>query len=502
MSFASRFAVPLLVLAPFIAATPARADTTADGAAALQAQIRAWVAGLTGPAVDLGSHAVRVTPAGDAYRFELPLTGPVGNTGWVITGEPITAIAKPLDKGAWTITSIQLPTPLRVDRTEAPDGKPYSWMLALAGQQVHGQFDPTLATGSRFEGTLRGYSSLSQTAAGTHSSHYDRYVWNGSWVPAGDGRVTVSNQVQGHNLTVFIDAAARNRSITATVGTIRSSGRIERLSFERLGAIVRTVSGLVPTATQAASTAAVPNSIAPDDRTRLHDLVAALRDLLGGVQAQTKLERIRVDVGGQRGTLASLTIGSHAAAPGGMLNASFNLAVEGFDSPLVPQGPLHDYLPRRIALTPRVSGVPADDLMSLLDRAIDGADKDSLQAEALGLLAKGPLKIGLEDVAIDLGAATLKANGSVTIAAVDDIKGSARIDAVGLDTLIHSANTVPQLASAAPFLIMLKGIGEQKGDTTTWNVTYADGHTEVNGTDLSALMPSSPATPDQPHVHK
>jgi len=37
---------------------------------------------------------------------------------------------------------------------------------------------------------------------------------------------------------------------------------------------------------------------------------------------------------------------------------------------------------------------------------------------------------------------------------------------------------------------MLKGIGEQKGDTTTWNVTYADGHTEVNGTDLSALMPS------------
>jgi len=72
-----------------------------------------------------------------------------------------------------------------------------------------------------------------------------------------------------------------------------------------------------------------------------------------------------------------------------MLDASFNLAVEGFDSPLVPQGPLHDYLPRRIALTPRVSGVPADDLMSLLDRAIDGADKDSLQAEALACSPRG-----------------------------------------------------------------------------------------------------------------
>ena len=502
MSLASRLAVPLFVLAPLIAATPARADATADGAAALQAQIRAWVTDLTGPAVDLGSHAVRVTPAGDAYRFELPVTGPVGNTGWVITGEPIAAIAKPVENGSWTITSIELPTPLHADRSEAPDGKPYSWMLALAGQQFHGRFDPTLATSSHFDGRLHGYSSLSETAAGTHSSHYDSYVWNGGWVPAGDRRVTVSHQVQGHNLTVFIDAASRNRTVTATVGSISSSGRIERLSFERLGDIVRTVSGLVPSAMQAAGTAAAPKSISPADRTRLHALVAALRDLLGGVQAQTKMERIGVDIGGQRGTLASLTIGSHAAAPGGMLDASLNLAVEGFDSPLVPPGPLHGYLPHRVALTPRLSGVPAGDLMSLLDRAIDDADKDSLQAQALGLLAKGPLKVGLEDVAMDLGAATLKANGSVTVAALNDIKGSARIDATGLDTLIHSANTVPELASAAPFLIMLKGIGEQKGDTTTWNVTYADGHAMVNGTDLSALMPSSPATPDQPHIHK
>jgi hypothetical protein len=451
------------------------------------------VTDLTGPAVDLGSHAVRVTPAGDAYRFELPVMGPVGNTGWVITGAPITAIAKPQDKGAWTITSIQLPTPLRADRAATAEGKPYSWMLALAGQQVHGRFDPTLATGSRLDGALRGYSSLSQTPAGTHASHYDHYVWNSTWAPAGDGRVTVSNQVQGRNLTVFIDAGSRDRSITATVGTIRGSARIERLSFERLGAIVRTVSSLVPTAVQAAGAGAAPNSITPEDRTRLHALVAAVRDLLGGYQGQTKAEHIRVDVGGQHATLASLTIGGHAAAPGGMLDASLNLAVEGFESPLVPQGPLHDYLPRRIALTPHVSGVPAADLMSLLDRTIDDADKDALQAEALGLLAKGPLKVGLEDVAIDLGAATLKANGSVTIAAMDDIKGSARIDAVGLDTLIHNANTVPQLASATPFLIMLKGIGDQKGDTITWNVTYADGHAEVNGTDLSALMPATPA---------
>jgi hypothetical protein len=185
-----------------------------------------------------------------------------------------------------------------------------------------------------------------------------------------------------------------------------------------------------------------------------------------------------------------------------MLNASLHLAVEGIDSPLIPPGPLRDYLPRRIALTPRLSGVPADDLVALLLRGIDGDDHDSLQAEAIGLLAKGPLKAGLDDVVLDIGAAVLKANGTVTIAAPDDIKGSARIDATGLDTLIHNANTVPELRGATPFLIMMKGIGEQKGSTTTWNITYADGHTEVNGTDLSALVPSAPTAPDRPRGHK
>jgi hypothetical protein len=121
--------------------------------------------------------------------------------------------------------------------------------------------------------------------------------------------------------------------------------------------------------------------------------------------------------------------------------------------------------------------------------AIDTGDQDSLQAGAIALLGKGPLKAGLDDVLLDLGGTVLKANGGVTIAALDDIKGSGRVDVTGLDTLIHSANTVPELASARPFLIVLKGIGDQKGDITTWNITYADGQTQVNGTDLSTLMP-------------
>jgi len=498
MSHASRLAVSLLALAPFIAATPARADpvtmpaganVTADAAGALQTQIRAWVAGLTGPAVDFGSHALRVTPEGDAYRFEVPVMGPVAGTGWAITGAPITAIAKPTDGGGWTIQSLHLPTPIRADQPAAPDGSPRNWMLTLAGQESHGRFDPTLRGISSFDTVLHGYVSVTQTATGTQTMHYDSYTAHVGWTPAGDGRVTMTNTGQGQNLTVFVDRPAGAQPVTVSAGSIRSTGRVERIAFDRIGAIVRDIGGLVPSAVQAAAAAAAPNSISAADRPRLHDLVVSLRDLLGGVQAETTMEHLRFDLGGQSGSLASLTVGGRAAAAGGMLDASLHLAMAGIDSPLIPQGPLRDYVPRRIALTPHLSGIPATDLIALLLHAIDTGDQDSLQAGAIALLAKGPLKAGLDDVLLDLGGTVLKANGVVTVAALDDIKGSARIDATGLDTLIHSANTVPELASARPFLIVLKGIGEQKGDITTWNITYADGQTLVNGTDLSTLMP-------------
>jgi hypothetical protein len=502
MSLTSRLAVPLFVLAPLIAAAPARAEITADAAAALQAQIRAWVADLTGPAIDLGSHAVRVTPAGDAYRLEWPVMGPVGTTGWEISGDPVTVIAKPLDGGRWSIESMRLPTPLRAEQQPAQDGEPHNWEMTLAGQNISGRFDPSLATNSTFDMELRGYNSSSQTAKGTQTVHLDRYTGHGGWQPTGDGRVTISDERQGENLTVSMDVPGGPGPITVKATAVHGSVRVERIAFDRLGAALRSIRDMVPAAMQAAGAAGMPDAVTPEDRAALHDLVVALRDLLGGVQQETTLEHIGFDVGGMGGTLASLTIGGRAAASDGMLDASLHLAMEGIDSPMIPKGPLRDYLPRRLALTPHLSGIPANDAVSLLLRAIDAGDAALLQAEALGLLAKGPLKAGLDDVLLDLGVAVMKGNGTMTIAAPDDIKGSARIVATGLDALIRSANTVPEMRSAAPFLIIIKGIGDQKGDTVTWNITYADGQTKVNGTDLSALT-SPPAAPrDRPRPRR
>jgi hypothetical protein len=210
---------------------------------------------------------------------------------------------------------------------------------------------------------------------------------------------------------------------------------------------------------------------------------------------------VQFDLGGQSASLEGLTFAASAAAPGGKLDFSFTLMLDGLDTPMLPPGPLRDYLPRRVALTPHITGVPMDDVVALVLRAIDNKDAPPPQAEIIGLLAKGPLKVGLENVVIDLGDVGLKGDGALTItgATPADIKGGARIVATGLDGLIQRANTVPELKSAAPVLILVKGLGEQKGDTVTWNITYADGRTLVNGTDLKALMPQQPQQPPRPH---
>lgn len=520
MSLAIRLATPLLALAPLLVPAHGHADSTADEAEAVQAAIGAWVAGLAGPNLDLGDHNVQVTPAGAAYRFELPVAGPMPRTGWLLKGDPLTATARRLDDGSWAIDAMHLPTPLRADYKTPLYGMPRSWILQLAGQDITGTFDPSLTAPSAFDATVRGYNLTTRTGDRTQTSHLDHYTWHGGWQQAGDGRLSVSGSGAGENLSVVTDSADGGR-VSVTVGRIRTSGQFDRVSFDRLGEAVRSLTSLLPAAMRAggpahhtnaddgtADDAVADDAIAKDrataasDRAGLRRLVLALRDLLGGGQQETSLERVRIDIGGQGGTLAGFTLGGRASGSDGMVDLSVRLDMEGIDTPLFPAGPLHDYLPRRIALTPHVSGIPAAELVALLLRALDEGNQDTLQADALDLVSKGPLKAGLDDVVLDLGAAVFKASGTVVIAAADDIEGTARVVATGLDTLIRRANAVPELRGAAPFLAFLKAIGEQNGDTTSWNLAYTDGHTLVNGADLLALAPPGGPAPDRPHGHR
>jgi hypothetical protein len=496
MSIAARLAPTLLacaLVAPGFGGAAHAAVSPAE-AEALQGQLRAWIAGLLGPDADLGDRMVRVAPDGDRYRVELPLAGPVGSDGATVTGSPVVGLARKLDGDRWDIPSLRLPSPLRV---ETPDGAGGTWRLTLklGEQDARGVLDPTLATVSTFDATLRDGISELTTADRTQSTHLDRSVGHGMVEPVVNGRVTLRGEASGENLTVTTaERAGPSGRVTVSAASLRSIAVVERVDFDRLRTAIRALSGLAPTALAAANDDG-QGDLTPEERARLRTLVMALRDLLSGVQQETTLERVRIDAGGQAGTLAKLTIGGSGAAADGKLDSTMRLVLEGIDTPLVPPGPLRDYLPRRISLKPHVSNIPLDALMQLLLRGIDGEEAEILRAQAEKLLETSPVRAAIDELVLDLGPATVKGTGAMTVAGPDEVAGTANISATGLDALIRRANTVPELRMAAPALIFLKGIGEQRGEAITWRVEYAGGRTTVNGTDLAALTAPAPSPP-------
>ena len=131
-----------------------------------------------------------------------------------------------------------------------------------------------------------------------------------------------------------------------------------------------------------------------------------------------------------------------------------------------------------------------------MQQGIDGKinGDDAWQAAFLQLLSDNPVTVGFEDLAIDLGVARLEGGGEVEVSSPADFTGKAEFRLTGLDALIKRANATPELKQAAPVLIFLKGIGDQKGKETVWRVSYDDGHFTVNDTDLSDMAPGAKAS--------
>jgi hypothetical protein len=157
---------------------------------------------------------------------------------------------------------------------------------------------------------------------------------------------------------------------------------------------------------------------------------------------------------------------------------------------LLPKGAIRELLPKRVVLAPRVSGPKMADVVALLERAIDniGDDDFDMAGEAMQVLAGNPAVVSLDTLDIDLGTSRLRASGQLAVASAEDVTGKAEVRMTGLDALMRALGKVPEAAMAAPVMLMLKGMGEQKGAETVWRVTYAANKVLVNGQDLSALL--------------
>jgi hypothetical protein len=488
MSISSRLRGAALVvglLAPLPALAQAPALPSAEGAKAVAEEVRAWLARQLGGIVDVSALPLQVVPEGEAYRMALPLGGNWFDGGVAVEDAVATLAVKPLDGGRWQVLGGGLPQRLSMQLKDA-SGEASRVARSLETQETTGVYDPSLKTASHFVSTITGYTTETHSKLGVAVSRIGRMVSRTEWAPSGPGRVTVQgdSQLEGYSTTSPLPGVGE---VKVTMGRLGGSTRIENFDGEGLGTLLRTAYELGSAAKGAGN---AKGTSSPQEKEAALKLVGLVFSMLDALETDYSYEDIKVEGGPMfEGSLRRFGMGLSAGAPDGKVDVKLRLSAEGLDSPMIPPGPWVEFIPHKLSLTPRVSGVSKDAVLALLRTAIENDGQD-FEAQAATLLAANPVALGIEDLLIDLGPMRLKGSGSVEVARLDELGGEAVLRATGFDALIRRANAVPELKMAAPVLIFLKGIATQEGTETVWRITYADRKVLVNDTDLSDLLPA------------
>ena len=471
----------------------ARADAPeAPEAAALEATLHDWLAALFGPRMALGARPVQLTPQGDHFDLAVPIAGAVGETGIRLDGPALTATARRLDGGRWALDGIRLPSPLRID-VPAPQGENV-WTVTMQDQVQHAVLDPTLATTSTWDGSIGGYTSEWHGPGGSRRSEAAHVRTHIAWQPAGGGRIDVTETASSDLLTSNM-RDDRLGLVAFSAGHAQVLAHVAALAPSRLPALLQSALDLAPLLlTTAGDATAAPHAsprLTPELRAALARMLDAAGDLLGGFGEQVVFRNVLVRGHDFDAAMQSVELGAKVSAPDGHVRLRLHVAMDGLDSGALPSGRLRAYVPSHIALTPWLSGLSAARLRALLSAALaaGGSNDPALATQARALVREGPLSAGIDDLAADLGPATLAASGEARVIGPDQIAGQARIRITGLDALIRDARGEPALRQVLPVLIFLKGIGEAEGPATVWNLAYDGGRLSVNGTDLSQMMP-------------
>jgi hypothetical protein len=509
------------VLGSLTAAFPASAaDTTPEQAAALQTALQSWGGALGSPASAMGSQPTKVTAEGDHFKVELLAPPELVKQGMLPDAPVGSLTATPLDGGRYDFNTLVIPSPMTVTLTSSmmaafdsktPDaggppgsprapgaapGKPTPPPLPVIieittkSHAFHGVLDPSLATGSMFDSSFTG---LHATAL-SFTADVAEYAGHSSWTPAGGGLANIASD------SGFKDVAVTGTTKSDTAFAVLIKG----------GKVTSRVDGAQPgfasnlNGNMAALNAVLKHDgttpVSPEQRRAAHDAVQAISAAFQNQMSATSLDGIKIAANGTTTDIGHTAFSGRIGSDAGKVVISGGMTIEGIASTAIPPGVYSDLLPRRIVLNPRIYGISRDDLVALVNHAIDADMKDpkqvtGLQAEGLGMLARTPLSVAIDELVLEIPGASLKGAATVDVAGPASIVAHGLFTMEGLESLIQKANTTPELQSSAAGLIFLKGIGKADGNTTTWNVTYQANKIMVNDTDLSAMLPGNQPRP-------
>ena len=497
MRLSRHFAFCLLLLLPL----GARADDIGPAqAAALQQQLKDWLASLLGPTIILPDLALRITGEGDHYLLTVPIPG----LDSPANGVAVTASVKPLDGGRWSIDALNLPdaanfTVTMPDAVDKTAGGPTKVEMTVGKQDSHAVIDPALTTPSTMQIDLHDLAVTTDNPTQHQEQKIDRYAVATTLQPAADGRLALNMDA---TMEGWKSAARVNGEAAVAFGAqkLHATGKIDGVSRERVTGLLTAISALIgalPPDLMDKDTTDLP----PAAREQLRTVIESLSDVLNSVRLEETVDGLQVEVAGMGGlAMQKLLVGFGAEAPAGRLHIWFDIGVDGLDTPTLPPS-MTAYLPKHLALRPSLSGVQTADLRQLaLDAAKPDADDKLLDPDIAAICAHGGVDLGLETFAFDLGPAKIEGVGHLVVLSPKTWRGEARLSATGLDELTAQARSNPELQQALPVLLMMRGMAKPDGQKLVWNIASEGGSVTVNGVDLSALGGDKPTAkpPGQP----
>jgi hypothetical protein len=190
--------------------------------------------------------------------------------------------------------------------------------------------------------------------------------------------------------------------------------------------------------------------------------------------------------------LQHLKFGFGGEAPGGLLHAWMDIAMEGVSSTLLPPQ-FARYLPGRIVVRPAIAGLGTDAVMTLLTAAVDEtADGARLAADGMKLVTGPAVNIGLEFVQVLMDPLSIEGTGRLRFDTAGGPSFEAHLSATGLDTKMAEISKDPAVAHVMPFIVMARGLGRPDGDRLVWDIVASERRASVNGVDVMNMVGPPP----------
>jgi hypothetical protein len=483
-----RFPIRGLFLASLLVPGAAAAQTvTQEQANVLRQQLTDTFSELLGPAVKLADLPLKITAAGDHYDMSWPIPGLE-----VPAGDPaVMAELKPLDGGRWSLEKARFPSAgsfsFTLPDTSAGPGGPMKGTYSISKQDLQWTIDPNFASPSTSHSEVQGLALTMDGAKKHQEEHVDRMAGQAVLTPTKDGRLDLTSDATAEGLK---SAALEDNKPAIAFGArrVHATTRAEGINRAHVadfwGAFVKFIA-LMPKPPEKKGD---DTELTPLAKAQLRLMIAAMQDTVTSISMQETVDDMQIEIADKGGaTIKRLQFGFGGEAPGGSLRTWLDIGFDGVDSPTMPPQ-LATYLPKHFEIKPTLSGVPVAVLRKLaMDASDDDPAKHPVGPDLADIFANGGAVIGLETLSFDLGPATLRGSGKVTVTSPSTWVGDAHVIATGFDELTTQARENPDLQQALPVLVMMRGLAKPDGDKLVWDIASEGPKLTVNGIDMSAL---------------